>query len=92
MCNYTSYIEHGAVYVFRVHQILAEGPLCAVALGLGHLGLHGRIVPSVGIVMELLGELLADKARQRPHPKSSQVPDGPYPICQQAFLRFLSHP
>ena len=54
--NYAGHVEKRPVDILRISKVLAESPLGTVALRFGDFGIDGRIIPSVGIFMQLGGE------------------------------------
>ena len=90
--NNAGHVEHSPVDVLRIQKVLRKSPFGTIALGLGNLRLHRRIVAAIGILVQLHGELLADKPRQRAHTDGSQLTDGFDAIGREALLRLFPYP
>ena len=71
--DYARNVEQRLVNVFRIGQVFRKGPFRTAALGFRDFGLHGRIVPAVGVLMELPGEFTPDQSCERFHSKMCKL-------------------
>ena len=90
--NIDTVVEECSVDVRGIHKVLGERPFGAVTLSLLDLGLHGGVIPAVGVLVELLGELTADKTREGSHPDGGELTDGLDAVGCKAFLGLLPDP
>ena len=92
MGNYAGHVEKRPVDILRISKVLAESPLGTVALRFGDFGVNGRIIPSVGVLVQLLCKLLSYQTGKLTGIQTGDVADGVDSVGEQPFFGFLSDP